>query len=118
MDLRSKTEEKSMTAMEAHPNPQSPVALLERGVQQGRGQFGASKIYDCYFVNRSLRTLSQEKIQCADDGAAMSAAAELLRSHTCSGIEVWHRGRCVGQLLREVMAHGSPNLVLGRRLPG
>ena len=92
-----------MTPVEAHPRPQAPAALLGRGVLRREGQFGASRVYDCYFINRSLRTLSQEKIQCADDGAALSAAADLLRIHTCSGIEVWHRGRCVGQLLREVV---------------
>jgi hypothetical protein len=92
-----------MTAIETHARPQAPPALLGRGTLQHAGQFGSIKIYDCYFINRSLRALSQEKIQCADDRAAMLAATDLLRIRTCSGIEVWHRGRCVGQLLREVM---------------
>ena len=93
-----------MIAIQAHPKLQSQTALSERNALQRRGHFGAVKVYDCYFINRSLRVLSQEKIQCTGDGAAMSTAADLLNRHTCSGIEVWRRGRCVGQLLREVMS--------------
>jgi hypothetical protein len=59
------------------------------------------KTYSCYFIDRTLRVLAHEKVPCADDRAAVSAASDMLSQRTCAGIEVWDRERCVAQLLRE-----------------
>jgi len=59
------------------------------------------RTYSCYFIDRNLRPLKSDKIECDDDNAAVVAAEKLLSQRTCAGIEVWDRGRYVAQLLRE-----------------
>lgn len=58
------------------------------------------KTYSCYFIDRSFRVLTHENVHCPDDGAAVSAASIMLSKRTCAGFEVWERGRCVAQVLR------------------
>jgi hypothetical protein len=58
------------------------------------------KTYSCYFIDRTLRVLTHENVQCADDKAAVSTASNMLNHRTCAGLEVWEGGRCVAQLLR------------------
>jgi hypothetical protein len=74
---------------------------MEHGGFQYGSQAHLAKTYHCWFIDRTLRPLSCVQVRCADDRAALLAAGDLLRQRTCSGIEVWDRGRCVGQLLRE-----------------
>ena len=59
------------------------------------------KTYSCYFIDRNLRPLNSEKLECDDDDAAVLAAEKLLNQRACAGIEVWDRGRYVAQLLRD-----------------
>ncbi len=59
------------------------------------------KTYNCYFIDRMLRVLTHENVQCPDDEAAVSVASNMLSHRTCAGLEVWERGRCVAQLLRK-----------------
>lgn len=65
------------------------------------------KTYNCYFIDRNLRPLKSENLECDDDRTAVQAAASLLKHRSCAGIEVWDRGRYVAQLLRKPSAEGS-----------
>jgi len=59
------------------------------------------KTYNCYFIDRNLRPLRSENLECDDDSKAVLAAEMLLKQRSCAGIEVWDRGRYVAQLLRQ-----------------
>ena len=94
-----------MTATRADQKAQSRIPQMERGgfqrFQTG-GQVPVVKTYDCYFVDRTLRPLSYDKVRCVGDQAAMLAAGDLLGQRSCAGVEVWDRGRYVGRMLREM----------------
>jgi hypothetical protein len=94
-----------MTAPRAGREAQSRIPQMERNgfhrFQTG-SQVSFLKTYDCYFIDRTLRPLSCDKVRCVGDQAAMLVAGDLLRRRSCSGVEVWDRGRYVGRLLREM----------------
>jgi hypothetical protein len=94
-----------ITAPRADQEAQSRFPQMDRGGFH-RFQTGSQvllvKTYDCYFIDRTLRPLSCDKVRCVGDQAAMLAAGDLLRQRSCSGVEVWDRGRYVGRLLREI----------------
>ena len=63
------------------------------------------KTYCCYFIDRTLRSMRHENVQCADDQAALEVARQLFARTSCAGIEVWDQGRYVAQLLRDGNVH-------------
>ena len=55
------------------------------------------KTYRCYFLDGNARVQASRHIACADDDAAISRAANLMKGNSFSGAELWHRGRWVAQ---------------------
>jgi hypothetical protein len=55
------------------------------------------KTYRCYFLDENSRVRALRSIACADDDAAMTRAANLLKQNPYSSVELWHRDRWVAQ---------------------